>query len=156
MPPPAVHFEAKKHAYRQTQDGVVISFVVHPSDINADVAAAPLGTQHIVALAPYVEQEEAPQEPAPAPAKPRATRDRTDGETAVMKSALLPKDHAFRAWASAKIGSAASEHDAADYIRNTCGVESRRALAANAVAREKFWQINTQFEIDTGRMARPR
>ena len=26
-------FEAKKHAYRQTQDGVVVSFVVDPQDV---------------------------------------------------------------------------------------------------------------------------
>lgn len=55
MTAPAFHFEAKKHAYRQTQDGIVVSFVVHPNDVCADLAIAPLGTQYIVALAPYTE-----------------------------------------------------------------------------------------------------
>lgn len=45
------HFEAKKHAYRQTQDGIVVSFVVHPNDISSALAVAPLGTRYMVAFA---------------------------------------------------------------------------------------------------------
>ena len=29
----AEHFEAKKYAYRQTKDGMVVSFVIHPDDV---------------------------------------------------------------------------------------------------------------------------
>lgn len=45
------HFEAKKHAYRQTQDGIVVSFVVHPNDVSTAMAVAPLGTRYMVAFA---------------------------------------------------------------------------------------------------------
>lgn len=53
----ANHFEAKKHAYRQTQDGVVISFVVHPSDVSEAMAMAPLGTRFMVAFAEIGDDE---------------------------------------------------------------------------------------------------
>lgn len=55
---PSAHFEAKKHAYRQTQDGVVISFVVHPNDLNAALAVAPLGTRYMVAVAEIGDDEQ--------------------------------------------------------------------------------------------------
>lgn len=42
------HFEAKKHAYRQTQDGIVVSFVIHPNDVDSAFAVAPLGTRYMV------------------------------------------------------------------------------------------------------------
>jgi hypothetical protein len=53
----ANHFEAKKHAYRQTQDGVVISFVVHPNDVSAEMAMAPLGMRYMVAFAEIGDDE---------------------------------------------------------------------------------------------------
>jgi uncharacterized OB-fold protein len=46
----ALHCEAKKHSYRQTQDGVVLSFVLHPQDVPSSLATAALGTRYILAL----------------------------------------------------------------------------------------------------------
>jgi hypothetical protein len=58
----AFHFEAKKYALRQAKDGVIVSFVVHPDDVVAELLSAPIGEHYVVALAPY--SEEAPkQEP---------------------------------------------------------------------------------------------
>jgi hypothetical protein len=45
------HFEAKKHAYRQTQDGIVVSFVIHPNDVDSGFAVAPLGTRYMIGFA---------------------------------------------------------------------------------------------------------
>lgn len=42
-------FEAIKYAYRQTKDGFVLSFVVHPSDMPDDMATAPIGQRFMVA-----------------------------------------------------------------------------------------------------------
>lgn len=44
------HFEAKLHGFRRTQDGVVISYVVHPNDLSREMALAPLGTRYMVAF----------------------------------------------------------------------------------------------------------
>lgn len=46
----AIHCEAKKHAYRQTQDGVVVSFVLHPQEVPEGLAIAALGTRYMLAL----------------------------------------------------------------------------------------------------------
>ena len=53
----ASHFEAKLHGFRRTQDGVVISYVVHPSDLSADMALAALGTRYMVAFEPIGDDE---------------------------------------------------------------------------------------------------
>lgn len=55
---PASTFEAKKHSYRQTQDGIVIAFTVHPNDVSAALAMAPLGTRFMVAAAEITDSEE--------------------------------------------------------------------------------------------------
>jgi hypothetical protein len=59
----ASHCEGKKHAYRQTQDGVVIAFLLHPSEIPATLALDPLGTRYLIALVP-VGDDEQPRDPA--------------------------------------------------------------------------------------------
>jgi hypothetical protein len=46
----ASHCEARKIAYRQTKEGVVISFVLHPDEVPDSVATAALGTRYVLAL----------------------------------------------------------------------------------------------------------
>jgi hypothetical protein len=46
----AIRLELKKYAMRQSRDGVIISFVIHPSDINLDLVQAPIGTVYQGAL----------------------------------------------------------------------------------------------------------
>lgn len=53
------HFEAKKHSYRQTQDGVVVSFVIHPNDVPAELATAPLGTIYMIGFSTIPEHDAA-------------------------------------------------------------------------------------------------
>lgn len=113
MTAPAFHFEAKKHAYRQTQDGIVVSFVVHPNDMSADLAIAPLGTQYVVALAPYTEQsppsstglEHGASIPAVGGSSPPAdtthpVKERKPFHTLPrsQQAALLIRDASFRKW----------------------------------------------------------
>jgi uncharacterized OB-fold protein len=57
----ATHCEAKKHAYRQTQDGVVVSFVLHPQDMPEGLATAPLGTRYVLAFV-ELNDDETPKE----------------------------------------------------------------------------------------------
>ena len=53
----ASHCEVKKHALRQTQDGVVVAFVLHPNDVPAALQLAPLGTRYMLALVEIDEDE---------------------------------------------------------------------------------------------------
>ena len=57
--------ECKKHAYRQTQDGLVISFVVHPNDITPELASAPLGTRYAAVLLELTDDEMVRTPPKP-------------------------------------------------------------------------------------------
>lgn len=63
----AMHCEAKKHGYRQTQDGVVVSFVLHPQEVPDLLATASLGTRYMLALV-EVADDESPKEVVPNPA----------------------------------------------------------------------------------------
>lgn len=51
------HFEAKLHGFRRTQDGVVISYVVHPEDVSASMATAILGTRYMIAFSEIGDDE---------------------------------------------------------------------------------------------------
>lgn len=50
-------FEGKLHAFRRTQDGVVVSYLVHPSDVSTELATAALGTRYMVAVAEIGDDE---------------------------------------------------------------------------------------------------
>lgn len=71
----AFHFEARKYALRQAKDGVIVSFVLHPSDVVAELLSAPIGEHYVVALAPYEKaaeeaEQQQPEAPVPEPEKP--------------------------------------------------------------------------------------
>lgn len=46
----AMRMDLKKYAMRQSRDGVIVSFVIHPNDINLDLIQAPIGTVYQAAL----------------------------------------------------------------------------------------------------------
>lgn len=60
----ADHFEGKLHAFRRTQDGVVISYVVHPNDVSAAMATAALGTRYMIAFEAMTDNSEPTGNPA--------------------------------------------------------------------------------------------
>lgn len=62
-------FEAKLHAYRRTQDGAVISFVVHPDEIQSvsDLSMAPFGTRLMIGWAQIGDDEKEVETPATTP-----------------------------------------------------------------------------------------
>lgn len=58
----AAHCEAKKYAYRQTKDGVVLSFVLHPNEVPPNVATAAIGTRYVLALVELNDDETAKEQ----------------------------------------------------------------------------------------------
>jgi hypothetical protein len=50
LPVQAMRMELKKYAMRQSKDGMIISFVVHPNDINLDLIQSPIGTVYQTAM----------------------------------------------------------------------------------------------------------
>lgn len=118
--------ECKKHAYRQTQDGVVISFVVHPNDVTPDLASAPLGTRYMAVLVELNDNETAKP-----PSKhnygqqmgiecTEATFRRFLWEKGYVDSEMMP-----------------TEDDAVKAVREICGVDSRANIDGNADAEAK-------------------
>jgi hypothetical protein len=69
---PAIYCEVKKLAYRQSKEGIVVSFLVHPQEVPDALAVAPLGQRYMLALA-QIGDDERPVEP-PSPSTPAAER----------------------------------------------------------------------------------
>src|SRR6185312_11557695 len=68
----ALHCEMVKYAYRQTKDGVVVSFVVHPNDIPAALSTSHIGARYMVALVELDDNEQPKPQPAKEPIKSTA------------------------------------------------------------------------------------
>lgn len=175
MSVPAVHCEAKLHAFRRTQDGVVVSFVVHPSEVPQCLALDPLGSRYMIALAAIGDDEQPVAAPhasaagidrpaSPSPPSPRAELGRhryaqSDAAAkAVTRAALLPKDVRFRKWAARGYDGIAilDHHMAAAFIREKCGVLSRREIGEQPTAYARFLQMEMQYLVDSGQIAETR
>ena len=89
---------------------------------------------------------------APAPAKNYARSakviyaNKSEGEQAVTRAALLSKDEQFQRWKGV-YGWQHPEEAAANYIRSFCGVESRREIAGDDDALERFKRLETSFDL---------
>lgn len=132
--------EAKLHAFRRTQDGVVVSFVVHPAEVPPVLALDPLGTRYMLAFAAIGDDEQPlPASQQTAAERPpigskqaaglggpepigagvhtekserakAAYRDMTAGEQAVCRAGRLPKDERFLAWVTEILNNAGSDY----------------------------------------------
>src|SRR5216684_5729277 len=62
------HCEAKLHAFRKSQTGIVVSFILDPADVPQQLALAPLGARYTIALAERGDDEKPiSRDPAPQP-----------------------------------------------------------------------------------------
>lgn len=181
---PAVHCEAKKVAYRQTKDGLVVSFVIHPNDMPDALAVAPLGQRYMLAMAAIGDDEQPVDETAVSGSKTTPNAAETLGDSyvdenrisaasqrgkeryleataqqqALIRAACLPKDDKFREWIAAGWGvSMVAEETAADYIRDSCcGGGSRKLIAEDPACYQAFLALETEYKLATGQMAEVR
>ncbi len=180
MTVPAMHCEAKKMAYRQSREGLVVSFVIHPNDMPDALAVAPLGQRYMLALAAIGDDEE----PVPVaqgierqPSKPDVAGSNPAGHTsaasqrgkerykestpmqqALIRAVRLPADERFRAWVAEEYGtSIVDDETAAGFIRERCcRGESRRMIAEDRDSYNRYFSLETAFKIDVGELAEPR
>lgn len=151
------NFEAKLHAFRRTQEGVVVSYVVHPNDVSAALATAPLGTRYMVAFAeigddgkpvtssphpPPVNGEPGEAKLAKAPANDGiagSASDRRPFETLPLsqQAAIRCSDKDFIAFLDSHDPSLPEDFDPADIVRAWCGVTSRSELNNEAATAER-------------------
>ena len=140
----AESFEAKKYAYRQTKDGMVLSFVLHPDDEPKEMATAPIGQRYMVACAQIDDHEN--------PIRPRAT---TDAEKALARANLICRDETYIQWVRMNFyqwhvvdETLEDEEYAAEVIRFICGIDSRSELKTNPEARERLNEHLKLFESE--------
>jgi hypothetical protein len=151
----AIHFEGVKHAYRQTRDGVVISFVVHPHDVPKGLAEAPLGSRYIVALVQVGDDEqpvpakETAATPQPVSDKPLAGAKRMDWRELqpAAQAALRCNEATFWAFLREEqhYPDVENPETAAVAIRHICKVISRAELGTNHKARVLWHQLDSAF-----------
>lgn len=148
------HFEAKKHAYRQTQDGVVVSFVIHPNDVPADLATSPLGTPYMVGfaaielgtnknLAGGTASNPGSAERSRASEPPAKTHRKWDEMKLVEQAGTLCADPDFCRFLSEKYnrGQTLGDDGAAKMVRTLCEVTSRRDLDKDALSASHWQQL---------------
>ena len=128
--------EVKKHAYRQTQDGIVLSLVLHPNDVPSALAIAPLGTRYAMALVEITDEKPLDQ-----------SEEKTEGEKAVQQAGILCREVRFVTWL---MGSRwADPHGTAipakAHIHRACEVLSCAEFATNPEALARWKQLAGEY-----------
>lgn len=127
--------EVKKHAYRQTQDGIVISFVMHPNDVSPELATAPLGTRYMAALVEIGDDEQPVIKP-----KEKFSLTQEAG-----MHCTWPR---FWKFLSEQINNIqiSSIEEAATIVRDECFVESRTAFDKDKDAAQRWIALRGKFK----------
>ncbi len=158
----ALPCEMVKYALRQTKDGIVVSFVVHPNDIPAALQTSHIGSRWMAALV-QIGDDELPIN------KPREVQN----NTAIVSPTLQPGTDkrpagARRDWRdvqpAAQSGIRCSEplfqaflretrkvaigtpEEAAAVVRDVCGVNSRVEFGTKHAARMAWKALDSEFE----------
>lgn len=173
---PSIQFEAKKHAYRQTQDGVVVSFVVHPNDLNAGFAVAPLGTRYLLVVVQLGDDEEPIPPGASIPESAALASADADGAPRTNQPSAAPggtkpqrtlaqyvgmrcNDKRFQKWVADQECTEAEQVDeefAATWVRERCRVDTRTEIKPGTEAAKEWNKIEASFLADSGQMAEAR
>jgi len=138
----AEHCEAKKYADRQSRDGMVLSFILHPDDVPNELATAKIGQRYMIACAQIGEDE-----------RPVVKAAVTKGERAMARANLICREQTFQGWVrlnNEREGWVADtpndEELASNVIRSVCGIESRKELLTDEEAQEKLKSFLAFFE----------
>lgn len=156
----ATHFEARKWAYRQTKEGTVISFLVHPNDISSELATAALGTRLMVAFAQIGDDEKpissSTDKPAASQGSPaERPKQRWNDMSRAQQAGVLCNDPAFQRWLEIDPAEDGAKY-AAETVRAVCGVRSRADLDALQNAGYKWDDLVSRYRIATGQQAEMR
>jgi len=158
----AIHCEMKKIAYRQSKDGVVISFVLHPQEVPPELSTSHIGARYIAALVEIGDDEQPIQQPEKEKPKPFAAtsptlqpdKDKPAGEgrrwndlQPPQQAGLRCSDATFRAYLNEERGYAVADNEeAAEAVREICNVNSRAELGHNHRARVLWHQLDCAYQ----------
>lgn len=158
---PAVHCEARKVAYRQSREGLVVSFVIHPNDMPDALAVAPLGTRYMLGLCEIGDDEQPVAREKPAPSKSEVAKAKYAASApmgqALTRACLLADDLRFQQWVAGSTLCPASKDDAESYVRIVCcGGRSRGLIAEDPECYQRYIKLETEFKIFAGELPEPR
>jgi hypothetical protein len=136
--------ELKLYAYRKNRDGLIVSFVVHPSDEGqlqgvdiGDVFDAVL-TESSDGARDAVKSPSTPEEPAPGPAP-------SDGERIRTRAVMLCKDRAFKEWLT--LNQYEPDGNARNTLAQQIGLNSLADLPDNPEAQKRFLLMEAQYRL---------
>lgn len=150
----ALPCEMVKYALRQTKDGIVVSFVVHPNDIPAALQVSHIGSRWMAALVQIGDDEqpvkevsaEAAQPRQESTSKPTGKRDWRDLQPA-QQAGIRANEASFAAFLRETRPDDWHEcgDDPAECIRLVCGVNSRAMIGVNQRARVIWHQLDSAY-----------
>jgi len=148
---------------RKSKDGIVLSVVIHPSDIRREILTDPIGQRYMMALVPIGDDEQpntvsgsAPAEASTTVGEPEEHRDRAATRSerskqayaqsspamkAVVRAAILCEDPLFQTWMDAD-----DSDQAAIEVRKYCHVDSRADISKDERALRLFLELEDRFQ----------
>lgn len=135
----AIPLEVKKDGLQQRQNGDwVLRLVIQAADMDARITTAAMGTRFVAAMVEVGDDE------LPKLAKPKANwQDVTPAAQAGIRCA----EPMFRAFLNEVRQYATDDpEEAADAVRDICGVQSRTELSSNHKARVIWHQLDQQYQ----------
>ena len=130
-------FEAVKYVLRQSKDGIVLSLVLHPSDVPTPLLSDPIGSRYMVGMARFGDEEEI--------IEPESVR---EGKRMVTSAGALCRDSDFQKWmVDNGFSGEQTEEAAATSVKRLLKVKSRAELKENVGAQQR-WLVIRQHFID--------
>ena len=131
--------ECKKDGLRQTQDGLwKLTLTVHPNDMPDEILKAPMGAHYIAVFAEYDGGEPEPEQPK--------ERGKFEDLPRSQQAGMLCQDKRFVAWCPG----VTTPEEAAQYVRDYCGVTSRADLDTNLDAVEHWVLLLDTYHSQMG------
>ena len=132
----ALQFECTKVALKQDRSGFVLTICIHPDEIPEELIRDFVGSRYGIAMVRIQDDETA---------QPVHNR--------VKKSAILCRFRGFQEWLD-EIGhrgisalGASAEEKAIEHIYEVCGISSRTELNGNQHAKDKFDEMEREYDI---------
>tara|TARA_R110001606_G_scaffold36449_2_gene104347 strand:+ start:1043 stop:1540 length:498 start_codon:yes stop_codon:yes gene_type:complete len=138
--------EVKKHAYRQTREGTIVSFLIQPDDVaellGQELSVSEIGARYMLGIVRLDEETDYPVIP----------EEVTIGERAMRRAVMLCKDPSYQSWVRlnihskwANVGMTSEEVDSLDdyelathVMRSVCEIISRKDFKTDKIAQSKF------------------
>jgi hypothetical protein len=135
----AIPIEVKKDGLQQRQNGDwVLRLVVQAADMDQRVTTAPMGTRYQAVLV-EVNDDETPKE------QPKGKLDWRDVQPAAQ-AGIRCAEPRFRDYLAVEHGiNTKTAQEAAEAVRNLCGVNSRAMLGVNHKARTLWHQLDSGY-----------